>query len=332
MPTKPKQTSKKKIKANRKNAKKSTGPKTAAGKVRSSRNAEKYGLFSNMISPREEAYETQKQFDRLTEMFYNDFQPQSGIEYVLVERLIVITIRLRRLQIIETDAFEFEMSKRNAVALIREEDHNRLQRYEIMLNRQFHQTIKEIRQFKTERKIEQADRYLQAAIGRSISNEQPAGKKLTGRKPATGKSNGPAKKAKLQNEPKPFDNTPNPLKYNRLSREIKKQSEPRRPKPARHKFEALDAYHRNLARIPLEIGDIIKRTYPRKIVPNKDNPKPTESTEEKEPETQKPENNDKPECLKSAKTAEQKHTSRPEPAEPWYEDIERGSKWDSLFP
>ncbi len=293
MPIKPKQTSKKKIKANRKNAQKSTGPKTAAGKARSSRNAEKYGLFSNMIAPREEAYETQKQFDRLTEMFYNDFQPQSGIEYVLVERLIVITIRLRRLQIIETDAFEFEMSKRNAVALIREEDHNRLQRYEIMLNRQFHQTIKEIRQFKTERKIEQTDRYLQAAIGRSISIQQPAGKKLTGQKLATGKSNGSLKKAKLQNEPKPFDSTPNPLKYNKLSREIKKQSEPRRPKPARHKFEALDAYHRNLARIPLEIGDIIKRTYPRMEIPNKN-----KTAEEKDAELTKDEKNKEPKPIK----------------------------------
>ena len=273
MPTKTKRTSAKKIKANRRNAKKSTGPKTAAGKAKSSRNAEKYGLFSNMISPREEAYESQKQFDQLNEMFYNDFKPQTAIECVLVERLIVITIRLRRLQIIETDAFEYEMSKRKAVALIREEDHNRLQRYETMLNRQFYQTIKEIRQFKTDRNLEQTNRTMQAALIRLAANQQPTGQK------STGKPTGSAKKAILQNEPKPFDDTPNPLRFNKLSRGIRKEPDPRRPLPPRHKTDAFLERERNLARIPLEIGRIVKETYPRRKRPNNDEAKPTESTE-----------------------------------------------------
>ena len=40
---------KKQIAANRKNAKKSTGPKTAKGKARSSRNALKHGLLSRQV-------------------------------------------------------------------------------------------------------------------------------------------------------------------------------------------------------------------------------------------------------------------------------------------
>ncbi len=44
-------TSQKQIEANRRNAKKSTGPKTAAGKLNSSRNALKNGKYSKSQSP-----------------------------------------------------------------------------------------------------------------------------------------------------------------------------------------------------------------------------------------------------------------------------------------
>ena len=44
-----KDTSPNKIEANRRNAKKSTGPRSAAGKAKSSRNAVKHGLLAGLI-------------------------------------------------------------------------------------------------------------------------------------------------------------------------------------------------------------------------------------------------------------------------------------------
>lgn len=48
-------TSQRKIESNRRNAKRSTGPKTSGGKTISSRNALKHGLASAAVPPRSEA-------------------------------------------------------------------------------------------------------------------------------------------------------------------------------------------------------------------------------------------------------------------------------------
>jgi hypothetical protein len=65
-------TSTRKVEANRKNSLKSTGPKTAAGKRRVSRNAVKFGLFSKyLLVPHADGLESQGELDEL----HGDAQP-----------------------------------------------------------------------------------------------------------------------------------------------------------------------------------------------------------------------------------------------------------------
>jgi len=97
----------KQIDANRRNAKKSTGPKTPEGKATSSRNALKHGLLSRLsrdvVLPNEDP---DGQFPVLCEELLLDWDPQSATECLLVEDLVAVTWRLRRCRRIEYGNFE----------------------------------------------------------------------------------------------------------------------------------------------------------------------------------------------------------------------------------
>jgi len=84
----------KQIAANRNNAKKSAGPKTAAGKVISSYNAVKYGLFCRDLLrfPWENADEFQSMRTRL----WDELQPEGVREEWLAEHILGLLWRLRR--------------------------------------------------------------------------------------------------------------------------------------------------------------------------------------------------------------------------------------------
>ena len=95
--------SKSKIDANRRNAQKSTGPKTPEGKAASSRNSLVHGLTSNAaLLPGEDPADLQELYDQ----FHDDFQPVGAIEESLLERMAVVTYRLRRLARIEVGYFD----------------------------------------------------------------------------------------------------------------------------------------------------------------------------------------------------------------------------------
>ena len=82
------------IKANRLNALKSTGPRTAKGKARSSRNALTHGLTAQeIVIPGEDpaAYQAFRQ------QLIDDLQPNGSCELDLVERLAATFWRLRRI-------------------------------------------------------------------------------------------------------------------------------------------------------------------------------------------------------------------------------------------
>jgi hypothetical protein len=81
-------------KANRLNALKSTGPRTAEGKARSSRNALTHGLTAQeVVIPGEDpaAYQASRQ------QLIDDLQPNGSCEVELVERLAATFWRLRRI-------------------------------------------------------------------------------------------------------------------------------------------------------------------------------------------------------------------------------------------
>ena len=81
------------IEANRANATKSTGPKTAAGKSRSRMNAHKHGLTAETLTI---VGENVGDFEDLREALIARFGPRCVLEAELVERLAGLLWRLRR--------------------------------------------------------------------------------------------------------------------------------------------------------------------------------------------------------------------------------------------
>lgn len=89
----PRKSSDRRIEANRINAKKSTGPKTAAGKAASSQNARKHGLRAAItVLPHEDLL----QFERHCQDFYAALQPRDAVEAKLVSDAISSAWRLDR--------------------------------------------------------------------------------------------------------------------------------------------------------------------------------------------------------------------------------------------
>jgi len=73
------------VAANRRNAKKSTGPKTSHGKTMSSWNSTRHGLLSNRLPP---LYgRSKKRFNRLLRSLQQDLEPVGALEEVLVEKI-----------------------------------------------------------------------------------------------------------------------------------------------------------------------------------------------------------------------------------------------------
>jgi len=87
----------KQIAANRKNASKSTGPKTPEGKAIASRNSLKHGLLAKeIVITAGEGAESQDQFDSLFANLIEQFDRQGMLEEILVEKIAVAYWRLRR--------------------------------------------------------------------------------------------------------------------------------------------------------------------------------------------------------------------------------------------
>ena len=98
-------TSVKQFKANRRNALRSTGPKTDAGRQASRCNAVRHGLTAEtMIGALEDA-EDYKAFEAAITA---DYDAQSAVERELVLRLASLLWRLRRATTIETGLFEIQ--------------------------------------------------------------------------------------------------------------------------------------------------------------------------------------------------------------------------------
>jgi hypothetical protein len=100
--------SEKRIAANRRNARRSTGPKTPEGKARSSRNARKHGLLSKDITLPEENPED---FRQLLQAYCDDLQPVGETEEFLVHEIATCQWRLERARRSDTGLWRAQMSK-----------------------------------------------------------------------------------------------------------------------------------------------------------------------------------------------------------------------------
>src|SRR5436190_8170230 len=95
----------KQIEANRRNARRSTGPTTDEGKVRSRRNAVRHGLTAETVIGALEDADDYRAFEAAV---IADYDAQSAVERELVLRLASLLWRIRRATTIETGLFEIQ--------------------------------------------------------------------------------------------------------------------------------------------------------------------------------------------------------------------------------
>jgi hypothetical protein len=98
-------TSLRQIESNRRNALGSTGPKTEAGKQRSSKNAVRHGLTAETVIESLEDPEDYKAFEQAVTA---DYDAETAVERELVLRLASLLWRLRRSTLIETGLLQIE--------------------------------------------------------------------------------------------------------------------------------------------------------------------------------------------------------------------------------
>jgi hypothetical protein len=96
-------TSYQQIEANRRNALKSTGPKTESGKRASRCNEVRHGLTAETVIGALEDAEDYKAFEAAITA---DYEAQAAVERELVLRLVSLLWRLRRATTMETGLFE----------------------------------------------------------------------------------------------------------------------------------------------------------------------------------------------------------------------------------
>src|SRR5947199_3085653 len=95
----------KQIESNRRNARRSTGPVTEEGKLRSRRNAVRHGLTAETVIGALEDAEDYKAFEAAV---IADYDAQSAVERELVLRLASLLWRIRRATTMETGVFAIQ--------------------------------------------------------------------------------------------------------------------------------------------------------------------------------------------------------------------------------
>ena len=94
------------IAANRRNAQKSTDPKTPEGKARSSQNAVRHGLLATISKLSVESLEG---YSDHVQGYYDQFRPKNEFELGVVEEMAIASWHLRRAFAIENQMMENEM-------------------------------------------------------------------------------------------------------------------------------------------------------------------------------------------------------------------------------
>ncbi|PYX56281.1 MAG: hypothetical protein DMG76_15280 [Acidobacteria bacterium] len=125
----------KKLAANKGNAKKSTGPKTAAGKAISSRNAVKHGLLSARLTQLND--QNAKDFAHVLAILQQDLQPEGVLEEILVEKIAYEYFRMAAAAQHYNDAALYVVNTSGGGP-------GNLLRYDSMINRQLFQAINQL--------------------------------------------------------------------------------------------------------------------------------------------------------------------------------------------
>ena len=104
-------TSIKKIIANRKNSKKSTGPISNKGKLKSSLNSIKHGLYGEKIAIIGENID---EINNITERLVKELKPVGINQEIIVSKMVDLAIRLRRIPLLEAGVLNQEMQEYEA--------------------------------------------------------------------------------------------------------------------------------------------------------------------------------------------------------------------------
>src|ERR1700686_3530856 len=142
------------IASNRQNSSLSTGPRTEAGKIASSKNAISHGLSA---ADPVLAYENRADYEKLVKDYYDEYEPDTIHQNFLVSQLAGAQWRLDRIQRIENAAIDLIIA--GPGELTETPDHKiaqrmldsgrdhlpRLERYRASVERSYHRAIKELR-------------------------------------------------------------------------------------------------------------------------------------------------------------------------------------------
>ena len=131
----------KQIAANRANARRSSGPKTGAGKARSRTNAWKHGLTAEKVVIRGE---DAQELDAIRREVWEEYQPLPGMESLLVERLAHFAWRIRRALIFEAALLEDGASGAGRLGYNGGNALATLLRYEMSLTNASHRTLQQL--------------------------------------------------------------------------------------------------------------------------------------------------------------------------------------------
>ena len=148
---------KKQIEANRRNAKRSTGPRSAEGKAKSRRNALKTGLYAQGMTI---GSELASKLELLEAQFTAEYQPATPSERSLVDQLIHCEWMLRRLRWVETEVWKAVTKKMSSddfrltawgCGFIQEPALGRLHRQRAATQHAFRETLAELRRVQAAR-------------------------------------------------------------------------------------------------------------------------------------------------------------------------------------
>ena len=133
------------IEANRRNAVKSTGPRTPEGKARSSRNATRHGISLRMVLL---STEDQKEFENLYADLRAEHQPEGATEDILVFKMAEAFFMSQRANLLLTRLFEPTDQKDNSKQLAL------MMRYFTSADRAFGRHLNDLRKLQKERSLE----------------------------------------------------------------------------------------------------------------------------------------------------------------------------------
>jgi hypothetical protein len=147
-------TSQRQIEANRRNAARSTGPRTPEGKAVVSLNALRHGLLSGQAVIQGES---EVELVELGRRLRGQLVPMGELELLLADRIVSTAWRLRRVIALETLLFDTERGDGSAYhgALAYRVDRDKLQllsRYELALERSLYKALHELRRLQAERR------------------------------------------------------------------------------------------------------------------------------------------------------------------------------------